>query len=77
MSLSLSIPASKLLTMSTFLRHHSEGLITVLAGVLAVFAIADYPVTCKWLTEEEREWVAYRLATDGSSVGEGHEVKSK
>ena len=49
----------------------------MLAGVLAVFAIADYPTSCKWLTTEEQEWVAYRLATDGSSVGEGHEVKSK
>ncbi|GAA5840352.1 hypothetical protein JCM5353_002791 [Sporobolomyces roseus] len=54
-----------------------EGLLTVLAGVLAVFVIADYPATCKWLTAEEREWVAFRLATDGSSVGEGHEVKMK
>lgn len=54
-----------------------EGLITVLAGVLAIFTISDYPATSKWLTPEEREWVAWRLATDGSSVGEGHDVKSK
>ncbi|GAA5821794.1 hypothetical protein JCM10212_005332 [Sporobolomyces blumeae] len=52
-----------------------EGLMTVLAGVLAVFAIADYPITSKWLTPEEREWVAWRLATDGTSHGEGHEIK--
>jgi len=60
-------------------RHsfNREGLLTVFAGVLAVFVIADYPATCKWLTAEEREWVAFRLATDGSSVGEGHEVKMK
>ncbi|GAA5905619.1 uncharacterized protein JCM6883_005388 [Sporobolomyces salmoneus] len=54
-----------------------EGLLTVLAGVLAIFTIADYPMSSNWLTPEEQEWVAYRLATDGSSVGEGHEVKSK
>ncbi|GAA5969811.1 hypothetical protein JCM3765_002193 [Sporobolomyces pararoseus] len=54
-----------------------EGLITFLAGILAIFAIADYPTTCKWLNDEEREWIAYRLATDGSSVGEGHDVKSR
>ncbi|CEQ43156.1 SPOSA6832_05059 [Sporobolomyces salmonicolor] len=51
-----------------------EGLATFLAGVLALFTISDFPQTVKWLTEEEREWVVWRLATDGTSVGEAHLV---
>ncbi|GAA5976926.1 hypothetical protein JCM21900_003750 [Sporobolomyces salmonicolor] len=54
-----------------------EGLATFLAGVLALFAISDFPQTVKWLTEEEREWVVWRLATDGTSVGEAHVVSKK
>ncbi|GAA5903403.1 hypothetical protein JCM5296_005640, partial [Sporobolomyces johnsonii] len=54
-----------------------EGLATFLAGILAVFTISDFPQTVKWLTEEEREWVVWRLATDGTSVGEAHGVSKK
>ncbi|GAA5932880.1 hypothetical protein JCM1841_004624 [Sporobolomyces salmonicolor] len=54
-----------------------EGLATFLAGVLALFTISDFPQTVKWLTEEEREWVVWRLATDGTSVGEAHLVSKK
>ncbi|SCZ93505.1 BZ3500_MvSof-1268-A1-R1_Chr6-3g08705 [Microbotryum saponariae] len=46
------------------------GLLTVLAGGLAFFCVSDVPAKAKWLTEDERAWLVWRKASDGSSVGE-------
>lgn len=54
-----------------------EGLMTVIAGIVAFWALTDYPSTAKWLTEEEREWIIWRKASDGSSVGEAEGVSWK
>ncbi|GAA6040989.1 hypothetical protein NBRC10512_006682 [Rhodotorula toruloides] len=51
-----------------------EGLATFIVGVSAFFLISDFPADCKWLTDEEREWLIYRKATDSSSVGEAEHV---
>ena len=34
-----------------------EGIATILVGVLAYFAVTDFPEDAKWLTDAERKWV--------------------
>ena len=34
-----------------------EGIATILVGVLAYFAVTDFPEDAKWLSEDEREWI--------------------
>ncbi|SCV67606.1 BQ2448_5217 [Microbotryum intermedium] len=46
------------------------GILTLLAGALAFFCVSDVPAKAKWLTEDERAWLVWRKASDGSSVGE-------
>ncbi|WOO79139.1 putative transporter [Vanrija pseudolonga] len=41
-----------------------EGSITVLAGLVAVFILPDYPATTRWLTDREKALAAYRLERD-------------
>ncbi|BGP35902.1 hypothetical protein JCM10296v2_007754 [Rhodotorula toruloides] len=48
-----------------------------IVGVSAFFLISDFPADCKWLTDEEREWLIYRKATDSSSVGEAEHVSKE
>ncbi|KAL4931455.1 major facilitator superfamily domain-containing protein [Aspergillus undulatus] len=38
-----------------------EGILTVLVGVVAPFAMYDFPETAKFLTDEERKYVIYAL----------------
>ena len=38
-----------------------EGIATVLVAVMSFFALHDFPETAKFLTEEERAFVVYRL----------------
>ncbi|KAK4056022.1 hypothetical protein OIO90_003017 [Microbotryomycetes sp. JL221] len=52
-----------------------EGLLTVIVGGLSYFALVDRPEQAKFLTDDERAWIIYRKATDGSSVGETHKIK--
>ncbi|KAL4756727.1 major facilitator superfamily domain-containing protein [Aspergillus foveolatus] len=40
-----------------------EGILTVLVGVIAPFAMYDFPETATFLTEEERKYVIYALRT--------------
>ncbi|KAK7537564.1 MFS transporter [Phyllosticta citribraziliensis] len=49
-----------------------EGAITIAFAVLCAFVLPDYPMTTRWLTQEERAFAAWRLAVD---VGEGDEAK--
>ncbi|GAA5946567.1 hypothetical protein JCM3775_002142 [Rhodotorula graminis] len=51
-----------------------EGLATFVVGVASFWLISDYPNECKWLTQEEKEWLIYRRATDNSKVGEAEHV---
>lgn len=44
-----------------------EGILTVVVAVFAFFLITDFPDTAKFLTEEEREFVIYRLQHDSNS----------
>ncbi|BGP20796.1 hypothetical protein JCM10213_008933 [Rhodosporidiobolus nylandii] len=54
-----------------------EGLATVVFGVATVFILPPYPHQVKWLTPEEREWLLWCKASDGSSVGEAEGVSKK
>ncbi|KAG5366297.1 putative transporter [Yarrowia sp. B02] len=42
-----------------------EGLATVVVAVIAFFTIQDFPSDAKFLTEEEREYLQYKLKYDG------------
>ncbi|KAK4053319.1 hypothetical protein OIO90_003931 [Microbotryomycetes sp. JL221] len=53
-----------------------EGLLTVIAGIVAFWALTDYPGTASWLSEEEKAWLIYRKATDSGVHGESDQVKS-
>ncbi|GAA5913374.1 hypothetical protein JCM8208_004745 [Rhodotorula glutinis] len=52
----------------------SGGLATLVVGVASFWLISDYPNECGWLTQEEKEWLIYRRATDNSKVGEAEHV---
>lgn len=43
-----------------------EGILTVVIAVIAFFTLHDFPATAKFLTEEERAFVVYRLKYQGS-----------
>ena len=45
-----------------------EGMATVLVAILAFFVVVDYPETAKFLTVEERAFIAYRLKYDGNDA---------
>ncbi|KAF8055359.1 MFS general substrate transporter [Lyophyllum atratum] len=47
-----------------------EGILTVLAGILALFVMVDFPSTSTFLTPEERSYIIWRKKYDNSSVGE-------
>ncbi|KAK4122992.1 MFS general substrate transporter [Parathielavia appendiculata] len=44
-----------------------EGIATVVVACIAFFALHDFPETAKFLTEEERAFVVYRLKYQGQS----------
>ncbi|ORY88026.1 MFS general substrate transporter [Leucosporidium creatinivorum] len=55
-----------------------EGLMTILAGVLAYFVMVDRPEQAgSWLTPEEKAYVIWRKESDGSSVGEAKHISWK
>lgn len=43
-----------------------EGIVTVLVACAAYFLLYDYPDTAKFLTEEEKAFIAHRLKYDGN-----------
>jgi MFS family permease len=45
-----------------------EGIATVVVAVVAFFALYDFPETAGFLTEEEREFVMYRLKYQGQAA---------
>ncbi|KAK7513842.1 MFS transporter [Phyllosticta citriasiana] len=49
-----------------------EGAITIAFAVLCAVVLPDYPMTTRWLSQEERAFAAWRLAVD---VGEGDQVE--
>jgi MFS family permease len=52
-----------------------EGLVTVIVAVFAFWGLYDFPDTASFLTEEEREFVIYRLKFQGQGRPlTGHEV---
>lgn len=52
--------------------HHRifilEGLLTFIVAISAFFVLVDYPATAKFLTLEERAFIAYRLRYDGQDA---------
>ncbi|PHH85287.1 hypothetical protein CDD83_639 [Cordyceps sp. RAO-2017] len=50
-----------------------EGLITVVAAIVAYFNLPNSPATASYLTLEEREWAMRRLAMDFNSARESEE----
>ncbi|KAI8303814.1 hypothetical protein K4K59_013117 [Colletotrichum sp. SAR11_240] len=46
-----------------------EGIVTVIVAVFAFWALHDFPETAKFLTEEERAFVVYRLKYQGQVQG--------
>ncbi|CAG9986789.1 unnamed protein product [Clonostachys byssicola] len=48
-----------------------EGLLTVLGGVASIFFIYNGPESVSWLTEEEKQYLRYKLAYDGNRAGRG------
>lgn len=48
-----------------------EGLLTVLGGVTSIFFIYNGPDSVSWLTEEEKQYLKYKLAYDGNRAGRG------
>lgn len=69
--------ASKPLLMTECRIFILEGLLTMLAGVVAFWAIANFPEEVKFLTEDERAWIIWRKQSDNSSVGEAEHVSWK
>ncbi|GLI78080.1 hypothetical protein PoHVEF18_006379 [Penicillium ochrochloron] len=51
-----------------------EGAITVFVAIISIFIIPDLPRTTTWLTDEEKELAAWRLAED---IGEDDWVDSQ
>ncbi|GAA4904371.1 hypothetical protein GCM10025789_24330 [Tessaracoccus lubricantis] len=47
-----------------------EGTPSILVGVLAIFVLTNKPHQAKWLSEEEKEHVAYELAVEEKVLGE-------
>ena len=54
-----------------------QGLLTVVAGVLSLWIIQDFPDTAKFLTEEERTLVIRRLQQDAQFSAAGETFKFK
>lgn len=49
-------------------QHAVEGIATVIAAFAAFFLLHDFPETAKFLTEEERAFVVFRLKYQGQSA---------
>lgn len=54
-----------------------QGLLTVIAGVLSLWIIQDFPDTAKFLTETERVVVIRRLQQDNQFSAAGEMFKFK
>ncbi|KAH8894776.1 MFS general substrate transporter [Thozetella sp. PMI_491] len=48
-----------------------EGIATVVVAIVAFFVLHDFPETARFLTEEERAFVVFRLKYQGQATGEG------
>lgn len=45
-----------------------EGLVTIVVSVIAFFWVENYPSTAKFLTDEEREYIQFRLKNDNDAT---------
>jgi hypothetical protein len=45
-----------------------EGLLTVLVSILAYFWVYNYPSTAEFLSEEERQFIQFRLKNDSDAT---------
>lgn len=51
-----------------FLNSSQEGLLTVVIAALSYFWVYNYPSTAEFLTEEEREFIQFRLKYDSDAT---------
>ncbi|KAK3386697.1 major facilitator superfamily domain-containing protein [Podospora didyma] len=51
-----------------------EGVITIGVAFIAAFVLPDYPATTRWLSEEERQFAAWRLLAD---INESDEQRAR
>ncbi|CAL5873068.1 uncharacterized protein PFLUO_LOCUS7337 [Penicillium psychrofluorescens] len=45
-----------------------EGLLTIIVSIIAYFWVYNYPATAEFLTEEEREFIQFRLKNDNDAT---------
>ncbi|KAJ5673849.1 hypothetical protein N7462_009288 [Penicillium macrosclerotiorum] len=50
----------------------TEGIATVLFGILIWFLLPDFPETAKWLTEREKKFIQARLPSNSPRANEGN-----
>lgn len=55
-----------------YLMHQQEGIATVLVAVAAFWFIHNYPDTASFLSEDEREFIRLRLASDSDATRDEH-----
>ena len=60
------VPQSLYLKISTNMQQ--EGLLTVVMSVVAYFWVYNYPATAEFLSEEERQFIQFRLRNDNDSM---------
>ena len=49
-----------------------EGLPSVVLGIVVLFVLTDRPEQARWLTDEEREWLARRLGQEERDIRQQH-----
>ncbi|WP_338889310.1 MFS transporter [Rhodococcus sovatensis] len=54
----------------------AEGLVTVVAGIVAFFVLVDRPTKAKWLTAQEGEELERRVAAEDAAVDATHNASS-
>ena len=52
-----------------------EGAPAIVLGIATIFYLTDWPREAKWLTEEERGWIAGELAKEIELKASGHSIK--
>ncbi|KAG2117467.1 major facilitator superfamily domain-containing protein [Suillus clintonianus] len=52
-----------------------EGSLTVSVAIIAIFVLPDFPMTTKWLTDDERRLALKRMEEDAAGVGDQAEAE--
>lgn len=54
-----------------------EGLLTMVVGAIFFWVLPDFPETAKWITEEERAFIAARLTPDQGASAHSRKIQMK